>query len=419
MKLIIRLMLVLSLCIGLFGASVLAQDATATPEPTTEAETDTDTESTDDTDMTDTDTSTVDIVDADFEGPASFVRFLHFVPGDMNADFYINGELSDSQGLSYTNSGNWLVLPAGSHTFSVTGAGDAAENAVWTGEVNLPENEPVFLALVANSGDEAPTLLVIRDDYGEVLPGVGTINFVNAMSDDTSLNLLRDDVVFIAGVEAPEGDVVEVNNSIPVDAGTYTFSLTYGETDEPVMDASMELDVRDEDNYLFVATGTQDNPQLLVYTTPQIQVNVMRGEVEAPGTIIDVLRAQGQDDVVTAIENAGLTETLSGDGFYTLFLPADYLMDELGQQEDIATVLQNHIVEGDFRSSDFLHTTDGTLTTLAGNSIPFGVTGDNLTVNDIQLLDVNWVATNGVIHLIDGMLAPTVEADEYICHIVW
>jgi uncharacterized surface protein with fasciclin (FAS1) repeats len=417
MKLIMRLILILSLCVGLFGASVLAQDATATPEPTTEAETDTetdtDTESTDDTDTTDTETSTIDIIDADFEGPASFVRFLHFVPGDMTADVYIDGELSDTQGLAFTNSGNWIVVPAGSHNISVTGAGDAVENAVWTGDIDFPENEPVILAVVANGADETPTVLVIRDDYGEVLPGVGTINFVNAMTDDTAVNLLVDDVVYITGAAAPEGDVLDVSNSIPIDAGTYTFSLSYTETDELVTDSAIELPVRDEDNYLFVATGTQDDPQLLVFETQQAQVNLMRGEVEAPGTIIDVLRARGHEDVVTAIENAGLTETLSGEGPFTLFLPADYLMDELGQQEDIATVLQNHIVEGDFRSSDILNSAEGsTMTTLAGNTLPFGVNGDNLTINDIQILDVNWVATNGVIHLIDGILAPTAETDE-------
>src|SRR5690606_8854637 len=125
-----------------------------------------------------------------------------------------------------------------------------------------------------------------------------------------------------------------------------------------IENASVELDVREEDTYLLVATGTQQDPHLRVYETSQAQVNVMRGEIEAPGTVIDVLRARGYDDILTAIEDAGLTDTLNSDGFFTVFVPADHRMDELAQLDDIDTVLQNHVVEGDYRSSDFLMSND-------------------------------------------------------------
>lgn len=392
----IRLIFILTLCLGLFGTTVMAQDdAEETPEPEATAET-----------MDMDDPSVVDIVHSEIEGPASFVRFLHFVPGDTSVDVYIDGEPSDTQGLGFMDSGNWIVVPAGSHNVSVTVAGDTPENAFWTSDVSLPENEPVIVAVVGNSDTDTPTVLLVTDDYGEVLPSVGTINFINAMSDDVGVNLLRDDVVFIAGVQSPEGDVVEINNSIPVDTGEYTFSLTVAGTDQAVENASVELDVRDEDNYLLVATGTQQDPHLLVYETPQAQVDVMRGEIEAPGTVIDVLRARGYDDVLTAIEDAGLTDTLNGDGFFTVFVPADHRIDELAQLDDIATVLQNHVVDGDYRSSDFNLSDGGTITTVAGNTLPFGVEGNTLVIDGIHVLDVNWMATNGVIHLIDGVLAP-------------
>ncbi len=86
----IRLLFILALSLGLFGATVMAQDAAEeTPEPEATAET-----------MSNMDDhSVVDIVHSEIEGPRSFVRFLHFVPGDTNVDVYIDGELSDTQGL--------------------------------------------------------------------------------------------------------------------------------------------------------------------------------------------------------------------------------------------------------------------------------------------------------------------------------
>jgi len=418
MKKATRLILLVCLILGLVGVSVFAQDTQPTATPDTAAEAteavaesteaaDSTTGEADSTAMDGSQTSVVEIVDADFEGPAAFLRFIHLVPEGEAVDVYVDGELTDTQGLTYTESGNWLVVPAGTHTVAVTATGGTADNALWTGDVTLAENEPVIVAIVGNQADEAPSVLVVRDNYDEVLPSVGTINFLNALSDDTEINFLRDDVVFASALAGAAEGMAEVSNSIPVDAGTFTFSPTHSEDDTPFGIEPFELPVRDEDNYLIVLAGTSNNPQLLVYETPKAQVRVMRGEMEAPGTVLDALNAMGYEQFVTMLQDAGLADTLTGEGPFTLFVPADHLLDELAAREDLDTLLQNYIVEGDFRSSDVLLAgEDGSVTPLSGTAFPIHVEGDTLMYGDAQIIDVNIMATNGVIHIINDLLAP-------------
>jgi uncharacterized surface protein with fasciclin (FAS1) repeats len=410
MKHTLRLFLLLCLFLSIVSAGIFAQESTA--EATEDSDSDSmstpNAEATrDNSDSTSNAMggSTVEIIEADFEGPAAFVRFLHLVPDGGNVDVYIDGELSDSAGLAFMDSGNWLVLPAGNHSISVSAAGESVDNAITTFDVTLTENEPLIIAIVGNSSEEGPSVLLIRDNYGDVAPGVGTLNFVNALDSDMGVNFLRDDVVFVSAVNAASEGIVEVNNSIDVDADTYTMTATYFGTDEAVAAEAVELDVRDEDNYLVVLTGTEDDPHLLVFETPQAQVNIMRGELEAPGTVLDVLRAMGYDEFVTMLEDAGLAETLTGDGPYTLFVPADYLMDELAASsgDDMTTTLQTYIVEGDLRAFDILKS-ESDLTTLGGNSYQLGSNQDTLAIGNAQIIDVNNVATNGVIHVINALL---------------
>ena len=79
------------------------------------------------------------------------------------------------------------------------------------------------------------------------------------------------------------------------------------------------------------------------------------------------------------IKRAGLEETLSGEGPFTLFVPADNafaklpdetlqaLLDE-GNSEKLATLLKNHVVEGKLEAGAFIDKTEE-LETLAGNTI--------------------------------------------------
>jgi len=123
--------------------------------------------------------------------------------------------------------------------------------------------------------------------------------------------------------------------------------------------------------------------------------------------------------LVAAIEAAGLTETLSGEGPYTVFAPTNDAFAALPEgtldtllkpanQEQLAAILTYHVVAGEVMAADV---TSGGVTTV--NGADFTVSEDMGTVsitdgqgNTAQVTATDIVASNGVIHVIDAVLLP-------------
>ena len=139
----------------------------------------------------------------------------------------------------------------------------------------------------------------------------------------------------------------------------------------------------------------------------------------ADGDLVET--AAARDDLTTlvaAIEAAGLAETLADDGPFTIFAPndeafADYLgemgmtaEDALADTTFLSTLLQGHVVEGADDSDMVAGMVDNPFVSLAGTELPVTVDGDMITIDGAEIVDPNIFATNGVIHVIDTVLAP-------------
>jgi uncharacterized surface protein with fasciclin (FAS1) repeats len=132
------------------------------------------------------------------------------------------------------------------------------------------------------------------------------------------------------------------------------------------------------------------------------------GGGQSSGTVLDVLRANRLGRFRRAIDAAGLTETLAGDGPYTLFAPTDRAFAAANLPQDTETlraVVSYHIVPGMF-TSDFLAGVDVNYTTLAGTSLNVDGTGGTLRVNGAAILTPDLGASNGVVNIIDRVLEP-------------
>jgi uncharacterized surface protein with fasciclin (FAS1) repeats len=131
--------------------------------------------------------------------------------------------------------------------------------------------------------------------------------------------------------------------------------------------------------------------------------------------------ASGRDDLTTlvaAVEAAGLTSALSGDGPFTIFAPndeafEDYLgemgmtaEDALADTEFLSTLLQGHVVEAGDDSAMVAGMVDNPFVSLAGTELPVTVDGDTITIGGATIVEADIFATNGVIHVIDTVLAP-------------
>ena len=138
-------------------------------------------------------------------------------------------------------------------------------------------------------------------------------------------------------------------------------------------------------------------------------------EAAEVGTIVDVAVAAGTfDTLVAAVSAAGLAETLSGEGPFTVFAPTDDafaalpagLVDALLLPENeaaLVAVLTYHVLGAEVPSSDVA---TGSVETLQGEEIEL-VAGENgVTVNGANVIAVDVEASNGVIHVIDSVLVP-------------
>ena len=128
-------------------------------------------------------------------------------------------------------------------------------------------------------------------------------------------------------------------------------------------------------------------------------------------TVVELAQSQPRfSTLVTAIQEADLVEALSGEGPFTIFAPTDAAFAELpptqlnallNNQDALRDVLLYHVVPGYFPTENIA--ADLTeFTTLQGSSLPLTSEG----VGDTTVTEVDLIADNGVIHVIDGVLTP-------------
>ncbi|NUM49071.1 MAG: fasciclin domain-containing protein, partial [Anaerolineales bacterium] len=114
----------------------------------------------------------------------------------------------------------------------------------------------------------------------------------------------------------------------------------------------------------------------------------------APQTTVDIAVADGRfTTLVAAVQAAGLVETLSGDGPFTVFAPTDDAFAALpeGTVEallaDIPTltnILLYHVVDGKVMAADVVGLPSAT--TLLGEDVTVTVEGDTVKINDATVI---------------------------------
>jgi len=133
-----------------------------------------------------------------------------------------------------------------------------------------------------------------------------------------------------------------------------------------------------------------------------------------PGTIVEVARAAGGfTTLVAALDAAGLTSALEGEGPFTVFAPTDAAFAALPagtveallqDPETLASILTYHVVPGRVTASQVV--TLSSATTLNGASVRISVTGSAVKVDEANVIQTDIAARNGVIHVIDAVILP-------------
>jgi uncharacterized surface protein with fasciclin (FAS1) repeats len=142
----------------------------------------------------------------------------------------------------------------------------------------------------------------------------------------------------------------------------------------------------------------------------------MHAEEAASADIVETAAAAGQfETLAAALEAAGLTDTLKGDGPFTVFAPTGEAFAKLPEgtiesllksenRDQLVAILTYHVVPGKVTAAE-VATLDETAT-VNGADLTIDASGSRVKVNDAEVITADVAASNGVIHVIDTVLLP-------------
>ena len=140
------------------------------------------------------------------------------------------------------------------------------------------------------------------------------------------------------------------------------------------------------------------------------------GETSAAAetNIVETAVAAGQFKTLTSLlQQTGLDKTLAESGPYTVFAPTDKAfakvpkktLDTLAANPDqLKAVLLYHVADGEVKAADVAAMSS--VATLNGASLPIKANDSVVRVGGAKVIQADVMASNGVIHVIDGVLIP-------------
>ena len=128
--------------------------------------------------------------------------------------------------------------------------------------------------------------------------------------------------------------------------------------------------------------------------------------------IVDTAAAAGSfKTLVTAVQAAGLVDTLKGPGPFTVFAPTDEAFAKIPKADldallkdkaKLTAVLTYHVVPGKVMAKDVKA---GKVKTVQGGELTVSTTG-GVKVDNANVVKTDIAADNGVIHVIDTVVLP-------------
>ncbi len=158
----------------------------------------------------------------------------------------------------------------------------------------------------------------------------------------------------------------------------------------------------DQEEATNTTSTTTTSNQEVTNTTPMQEKNIVQTAIDA-GSFTTLVKA---------IQAAGLVDTLSGPGPFTVFaptdaafakLPAGTLESLLADKEKLAKILTYHVVSGNVMAADVVKLTSAK--TVQGQTVTID-TSNGVMVNNAKVTSTDIMTSNGVIHVIDTVLLP-------------
>jgi transforming growth factor-beta-induced protein len=164
-----------------------------------------------------------------------------------------------------------------------------------------------------------------------------------------------------------------------------------------------------------IAGCAEEQPPVTPTPTPTPTATPVPTQLPAEKTIVETAIDAGSfSTLVSAVQAAGLVDTLNGEGPFTVFAPTDDAFDALPDgtvavlladpQGRLTEILLYHVVPGNYMAADVA--TSGSLVTAEGSALAIDVSGGNVMVDGAQVIQADIECSNGVIHVIDAVMIP-------------
>ncbi len=387
------------------------------------------------------DPATIDALLADPSGDLTQILLYHVVPGRVLAADVTDGLVAET-------------LQGGSLTFAVNDAGVTVNgvNVVSTdiaasnGVIHVIDGvlmPPAEEAAVEEPMAEEPAMADIVDtavaagSFNTLVAAVEAAGLVDALKAEGPFTVFAptDDAfaaIDPATIEAlladPSGDLTQILTYHVVPGKVMAADVTDGLVAETLQGGSLTFAVSDAgvtvNGVNVVSTDIETSNGVIhvidgVLLPPAEEAAAEEPMAEAPAAdIVDTAVGAGNfTTLVAAVQAAGLVDALKGEGPFTVFAPSDeafaaidpatieaLLADPSG---DLTQILLYHVVPGKVMAADV---TDGLVAeTLQGGSLTFHVADSGVSVNDVHIVSTDILASNGVIHVINGVLMPPAE----------
>jgi uncharacterized surface protein with fasciclin (FAS1) repeats len=170
--------------------------------------------------------------------------------------------------------------------------------------------------------------------------------------------------------------------------------------------------------------ATDENTTPMVTTTEQMTTEEMTTEEETTENqeptlnIVETAEAAGSfTTLLAALDQAGLSATLEGEGSFTVFAPTDQAFTDLLTAldidaatllgvENLSDILLYHVLDGAYYASDVVANAPFSMASLEGSDVNFTVMDGKAYINDVEIITTDILTSNGVIHVIEEVILP-------------
>ncbi|XP_041054880.1 periostin-like isoform X2 [Carcharodon carcharias] len=138
--------------------------------------------------------------------------------------------------------------------------------------------------------------------------------------------------------------------------------------------------------------------------------------VPAEKSLLQILREDPRFSIfLTLAESAGLTELLTEEGDWTLFVPTNDVFDSLSSDElkeltndknALRHILLYHLLKGVYVGGGIEYGVTNVLKSYQGSRVMVKLVNNTLLVNNVKSKESDLMANNGVIHVVNSLLFP-------------